>query len=129
MIRVFLLFLAGFALAACEFERKGRQALPMAFLGVETELTALDIVEITVAVARPRPGALEAYADCAGAQYAVIRGLEFARPIARFPERSGFADVVVEKTSFLLTDLPPTTTAKRAPEIVADCKARNIPTV
>ena len=129
MRSAYLLVIAPLMPGACEFDRVGKQALPQAFIGSETRLTAIDIVEITVSVARPRPGALEAYGDCVGAQYALIRGVEYARPITRFSARSGNADILVETTSYLLSDLAPTGTALRADQIVADCRSRNIPTV
>lgn len=124
-----MLPLALLALSGCEFEREGTQALPQSFLGAETKLQAEDIVEITVTVARPRPGALQAYSDCVGAQYTLIRGMTYARRITTFPDISGLADVLREKTTYLLANDPPSDTALTAAQIVATCKANQIPTV
>lgn len=121
--------LALLALTACEFEREGTQVLPQSFLGAETKLQAEDIVEITVTVARPRPGALQAYSDCVGAQYTLIRGMTYLRRITTFPDVSGLADVLREKTTYLLANEPPSDTALTAAQIVATCKANQIPTV
>ena len=123
--------LAFLALAGCEWEREGTQVLPQVFLASETRLLAMDMVEIRVTVARPRPGALAAYSDCVGAQYALIRGLNYARRVAAIPmlTRQGMADVVSERTTYLLTDFPSSGSAPNAAKIVADCQANDIPTV
>ena len=118
-------------LAGCEYERQGTQVLPQAFLGSETRLIAVDLVEISVTVARPRPGAMAAYSDCVAAGYALIRGLTYARRVAGFPlaGQRGMADVVREKTTYLVTDLEPAVSALTAEEIARDCRAANIPTI
>jgi len=65
-------------LAACEGPTT-ENAPPMRFLGAKTRLVANDLVDVTVSAARPREGAMKAYADCVGSQYALIRGMDYAR--------------------------------------------------
>lgn len=118
------------ALPACEFEREGQQALPQVFVGSEAKLLAMDMVEMYVSVSRPRPGAMQAYSDCVAAQYALIRGLNYARRVASFPvDRAGLADIVTERTTYLLSDIAPSGASLNAAEIVADCREAGIPTV
>ena len=118
-------------LSACEYERAGTQVLPQAFLGSEVKLLAVDLVEITVTVARPRPGAMLAYSDCVAAGYALIRGLKYARRVAGFPlaTQRGKADVVRERWTYLVTDLTPAVPAQTASRIAGDCRSANIPTI
>ena len=126
-----LIIAAALLLWGCEYEREGTQVLPQAFLGSQTKLLAVDLVEITVTVARPRPGALMAYSDCVGAGYALIRGLKYARRVAGFPlaTQRGMADVVRERWTYLVTDIEPSVPALTASQIAGDCRSANIPTI
>ena len=119
------------ALGACEFERPGRQVLPQAFIGAQTNTIASDLVEVTVTVARPRPGAIAAYSDCVAAGYALIRGVKYARRVAAFPlaTHRGKADMVSEKTTYLVTDLKPAFTSLTASDVIGGCRKAGVPTI
>lgn len=122
-----LLLIAFFALAACEFEREGTQALPMQFLAAKTEMVSNDMVDVSVSVARPRPGALKAYADCVGSQYARIRGMKYARRVTS--SRTGFSDVLTDKVTFLISPVRPAGDfVLDADEIIVKCKRVGVPT-
>lgn len=119
------------SLAACEYERPGRQVLPQAFIGSETTTLASDMIEITVIVARPRPGAIAAYSDCVAAEYALIRGVKYAHRIAAFPlaTQRGNADMVREKTTYLVTDLEPAFGPLTASDVTGECRKAGVPTI
>ncbi|MGR3433370.1 MAG: hypothetical protein ACU0CO_00560 [Shimia sp.] len=97
--------------------------------GVATTLLAPDLVQIGVAMSGlPAPHDLRAYADCAVAQYALIRGYGFARHVRTTATREGSvyrADAVytVSRT------IPAGTRAIDAEVAVADCREQGIPTV
>lgn len=104
-----------------------------AYLGVDTRLLEEDLVQFSVAM-RPEVGAvdirdkLSAYAQCAAAQYALIRDYGFARQIrTTFTAEGGIrrADAVYTVSS----GLPDGIRALDAEVIVDDCRARGIPTV
>lgn len=117
-------------LSACEFSREGPQELPQQFLGADTKLLAHDLVEINVTVLRPRPGALMAYADCVGSQYALIRGMDYARRVTLSTWRTGMADAVGQKVTYLISPLRPDGQfVLTARQVVDKCKANGIPTV
>jgi len=97
-------------LAACANGAPGDGALPPAWLGIETRLLDQDMVNFRVAVRHADgPRLIEDYAACAAAQYALIRGMGFARHVRTSLEQDG-ATVDAETT-------------------VRDCGARGIPTV
>ncbi len=79
------LFLAG--LAACapvtpEAVEARRAAFDPAYRGIETRLLEGDLVNFRVAMTGARDGAdVEDYAECAAAQYTLIRGYGFARHV------------------------------------------------
>lgn len=117
-------------LAACEFERDPGQALPQIFAGAETKLLANDLVEVSATVLRPRPGSLRAYTDCVASQYTLIRGMAYARRVISSENRSGLADAVRERTTYLISPLRPDGPfVLTATEVVAKCRAAGIPTV
>lgn len=119
--------LAFLVLASCEFEREGEQAVPQQFMGAETKLVAVDLVDVTVSIARPRPGALQAYADCVGSQYTLIRGMPYARRVSS--DRTGLGDVLTDKVTFLLSPVAPRGNfVLNAREVVAKCKSAGVPT-
>lgn len=99
------------------------------YLGVETLLLDDDLVSVRVAMrGAPGPEALDAYAACAAAQYALIRGYGFARHVRTIrDERSGIrrADAVYTVSAAL----PRGTRTIDAEVAVADCASRGIPTV
>ncbi len=122
-----ILSLALLTLAACEGPASKTQP-PMRFLGTKTELLSADMVDITVSAVRPREGAMKAYADCVGSQYAVIRGMDYARRVAS--TRTGQGDVLTDKVTFLISPVAPTGDfVLNASEVVSKCKRAGVPTV
>ena len=118
--------LAGLALAGCATaaEPPGPD-----FLGVTTSLLDDDLVQFEVALTGAETAeAVETYADCAAAQYTLIRGQSFARLVR---VNSGFtggtwrADAVYT----ISPDLPRGRATIDAVVKVADCRALGIPTV
>jgi hypothetical protein len=126
---------AGLALAALASCAAGDGAtLPQApgaprFLGVETRLLDADLVNLRVAVAAPADGAVVSrYADCAAAQYALIRGLGFARHVRTTVTEEGGVwrgDAVYTVSSAL----PDGVRTLDAEVVVQDCETEGIPTV
>ncbi|MEY8838015.1 hypothetical protein AB9K41_03130, partial [Cribrihabitans sp. XS_ASV171] len=79
------------ALAACA-EPEPRQEAPFApfYRGVETALLDGDLVRFDVSMTGARSGQdVDDYAECAAAQYALIRGYGFARHLRTNIEEKG----------------------------------------
>ncbi|WP_425597036.1 hypothetical protein [Shimia thalassica] len=104
-----------------------------AYLGVETQLLEGDLVNFHVAMeAKPDDeAALEQvtrYAECAAAQYALIRGFGFARHLRTsvdYVDNAWRGDAVYTISSALPRGLK----TIDAEVIVSDCKENGIPTV
>ncbi len=124
--------LAPLALIACTGEGGGdlppEGRLPV-YDGVETRLLDGDLVSFLVTMRDAAgPGAVEDYARCAAAQYALIRGYGFARHVRTLvDERGGIwrADAVYTISSAL----PQGVQTIDAEVTVADCGRNGIPTV
>ncbi len=115
-----------FVLAACEGPRV-ETAPAMRFMGASTTLVSKDMVDVSVSVARPVKGAMQAYADCVGSQYALIRGMSYARRVTS--ERSGLGDVLTDKVTYLISPIAPSGDfVLEANEVVAKCKRGSVPT-
>jgi len=99
------------------------------YLGVQTSLLDGDLVNFNVALTgAATPEAVEKYAQCAAAQYALIRGYSFARLVrTNVTEEGGTwrADAVYT----ISPDLPPGLATIDAVVTVADCGTSGIPTV
>ena len=99
------------------------------YLGVQTGLLDGDLVRFDVALTgAATPEAVEKYAQCAAAQYALIRGYSFARLVrTNVTEEGGTwrADAVYTVSP----DLPPGLATIDAVVTVADCGTSGIPTV
>lgn len=99
------------------------------YLGVQTSLLDGDLVNFDVALTgAATPEAVETYAQCAAAQYALIRGYSFARLVrTNVTEEGGTwrADAVYT----ISPDLPPGLATIDAVVTVADCGTSGIPTV
>ena len=122
-----LLGCAWVLLSACEGPDTAT-APEMRFLGAQTRLVANDMVDVTVSAARPRQGAMKAYADCVGSQYAVIRGMDYARKVASL--RSGQGDVLTDKVTYLISSVAPSGEfVLNAKDVVAKCNRAGVPTV
>lgn len=125
-----LLLLAGCAAApAAEGPPAAPAGSPPEYLGVETALLDDDLVQFRLSV-RGAEGAedVERYADCAAAQYALIRGYGFARRVRTLvDERAGAwrGDAVYTVSP----SLPRGTQVIEAEATVTDCAQSGIPTV
>lgn len=99
------------------------------YRGIETVLLDGDLVSFRVAMAGARgPQDVEAYAQCAAAQYALIRGFGFARHVRTNVARDNGTwrgDAVYT----ISAALPPGFRTIDAEVTVRDCGARGIPTV
>ena len=117
-------------LAACATSEPATQgAFAPVYEGVETRLLDGDLVSFQVAMQGARDQAdVEKYAECAAAQYTLIRGYGFARHVRTVvDERGGVwsADAVYT----ISPSLPRGSRTIDAEVVVADCAASGIPTV
>lgn len=99
------------------------------YLGVETRLLDRDLVQFRVALSggAGRDG-VDAYARCAAAQYAAIRDMGFAQHVrTRVAQDGGIwrGDAVYTLSAVV----PPGERQLDAEVVLADCAARDIPTV
>lgn len=116
--------------AACAVQKPAEgEAFAPEYLGVETRLLEGDLVQFRVAMKGARTGRdVVAYAECAAAQYALIRGYGFARHLrTNIDEKGGVwsADAVYT----ISPSLPRGRKAIDAEVTVADCAENGIPTV
>lgn len=99
------------------------------YRGIETRLLGPDLVSFRVEMGGGRgPDDVDAYARCAAAQYAVIRGYGFARHIRTKQSQTGGvwrADAVYT----ISPTLPRGLRTIDAEVTVADCRDQGIPTV
>ena len=128
MIRVALICLP---LAACgdsTADAVSRAAAPQ-YLGIETNLLDDDLVRFDVMMTGVSlPEDLDRYAECAAAQYALIRGYGFARHLrTNMTEKGGVwaADAVYT----ISPSLPRGLQTIDAEVVVAACAENGIPTV
>jgi hypothetical protein len=117
-------------LAACGPGTPPQGAPPRAdYRGVETALLDEDLVNFRVAMTGARGRAdVDAYARCAAAQYALIRGFGFARHVRTRIGQSGavwYGDAVY----VISPALPQGLRTLDAEVVVRDCGAQGIPTV
>ena len=99
------------------------------YLGIETRLLEGDLVNFHVSM-RGAAGAEEVmrYAECAAAQYALIRGYGFARHVRTVTdERAGIRSADAVYT--ISPALPRGSRTIDAEVVVADCQLSGIPTV
>ncbi|MEM6889953.1 MAG: hypothetical protein AAF636_17705 [Pseudomonadota bacterium] len=117
------------ALTACAPAAPTAEDLVPEYLGVETTLLADDLVQFNVSMTKALSTRdLQDYADCAAAQYAVIRGWTFAQHVrTNVNERAGVwaADAVYT----ISPDLPDGLKKIDAEVTVAACLESGIPTV
>ncbi|GHG79318.1 hypothetical protein GCM10010961_01210 [Pseudodonghicola xiamenensis] len=118
-------------LAACGAQVSGDQAMSFApdYRGVETSLLDGDLVQFDVSMTGARNQAdVDAYVECAAAQYALIRGYGFARHLrTNVYEEGGVwrADAVYT----ISPSLPRGLRKLDAEVVVAHCAENGIPTV
>ena len=127
MIRASIISLL--ALAGCaEAGRPGAEFTP-SYRGVETRLLNGDLVQFNVQMTGARHAAdVDMYAECAAAQYALIRGYGFARHLrTNLKQQDGIwsADAVYT----ISPSLPRGLRTIDAEVVVAQCEANGIPTV
>lgn len=121
--------LAGCATGAADQPEATSNGFRPDYKGVETRLLSGDLVSFRVAMsgARGLPD-LEAYAACAAAQYALIRGYGFARHVRTNVDEEGGvwrADAVYT----ISPALPRGIATIDAEVVVAACSEQGIPTV
>jgi len=97
--------------------------------GVETRLLDDDLVDFQVALSgTSNEAAVAAYATCAAAQYAQIRGYGFARHVRTNVTRAG-GSLKADAVYLISPGLPRGLRTIDAEVTVADCFERGIPTV
>ncbi|MEY1555063.1 hypothetical protein AB3Y40_05460 [Yoonia sp. R2331] len=116
------------ALAACADPQVSQGGARPSYDGVQTRLLEGDLVGFDVALrGADGPEAVTTYAECAAAQYALIRGYGFARHVRTNLDKQGGtwrADAVYT----ISPDLPAGAKTIDAEVIVANCGASGIPT-
>ncbi|MFV1463381.1 MULTISPECIES: hypothetical protein [unclassified Phaeobacter] len=117
-------------LAACAQAPQTSQApFTPDYKGVETRLLDGDLVQFHVAMTGARNGAdLDNYAECAAAQYALIRGYGFARHVRTKMKQEG-GNQTADAVYTISPSLPRGLRTIDAEVVVADCEANGIPTV
>lgn len=99
------------------------------YRGIETILLDNDLVNFRVAMTGARDEAdIEAYARCAAAQYALIRGFGFARHVRTTVDR-GLEIWRGDAVYVISAALPEGLRTLDAEVVVRDCGAQGIPTV
>ncbi|SOC10288.1 hypothetical protein [Rhodobacter maris] len=115
-------------LGACAPAGAGAGA-EISYEGVETRLLDNDLVGFDVAIGGSRNRAqVTAYATCAAAQYALIRGYGFARHVRTNVTRAG-TGLRADAIYLISSALPEGLRTIDAEVTVADCRERGIPTV
>lgn len=99
------------------------------YLGVETRLLAEDLVNFRVAMRGTVTRAdVSAYAECAAAQYTLIRGYGFARHVRTGVEEQG-NNWVGDAVYTISASLPAGAKTLDAEVVAAQCAENGIPTV
>jgi hypothetical protein len=120
------------ALSGCETQQQGTGArFAPDYMGIETRLLDGDLVNFKVAMtgARDRTD-VSRYAECAAAQYALIRGYGFARHLRTNVDEGGEAGVWRGDAIYTISpDLPDGLKTIDAEVVAADCAENGIPMV
>ena len=99
------------------------------YQGVSTRLLEGDLVQFHVSMTGARNSAdLDNYAECAAAQYALIRGYGFARHVRTKMKHQGGVQTA-DAVYTISPSLPRGLRTIDAEVVVADCEANGIPTV
>ena len=117
------------ALAACDAPVPTAEQLIPDYRGVDTILLDGDLVQFQVEMTNAlAPENVSQYADCAAAQYTVIRGFGFARHVRTNVAREG--DVWTGDAVYTISpDLPDGIRKIDAEVTLASCQEKGIPTV
>jgi hypothetical protein len=128
MIRVALILPLLLAACATAPGSGGARSAPV-YDGVETSLLEGDLVQFHVSMRDVRDaGDLDKYAECAAAQYALIRGYGFARHVRTTMKQAG-GSRTADAVYLISPALPRGLRTIDAEVVVADCAANGIPTV
>lgn len=123
----------GLALAGCtgdgEAVARADTAFEPVYLGIETALLDGDLVQFNVEMTGARDGAdVSAYGECAAAQYALIRGYNFARHVRTTTDEAGGR--WTGNAVYVISDaLPEGLRTIDAEVVVAACEENGIPTI
>ncbi|RME16165.1 MAG: hypothetical protein D6801_05995 [Alphaproteobacteria bacterium] len=128
-IAVPALVLAGCAGPAAETASGDAAPFHPVYKGIETALLDGDLVQFRVRMAGARDEAdVAAYAECAAAEYALIRGYGFARHVRTNVERTG-SDWRGDAVYVISDALPEGLRTIDAEVTVAACRENGIPTI
>lgn len=132
--RISLFAGAVLALAACAPEAPVTrdapvEVAPQDYRGIDTRLLEGDLVQFVVQIAgEPTSEAVSRYAECAAAQYALIRGYGFARHVRTKVEKRG-GQSVGDAVYTISAALPRGLRTIDAEVVVAVCAEDGIPMV
>ncbi|CUH86361.1 hypothetical protein PH5382_00270 [Phaeobacter sp. CECT 5382] len=117
-------------LAACaQVPGQSAEGFTPTYNGVKTSLLEGDLVQFHVAMSGARTGAdVDDYAECAAAQYALIRGYGFARHVRTKMKQEG-GNQMADAVYTISPSLPRGLRTIDAEVVVANCEANGIPTV
>jgi len=122
-------FISPLALAACDAPITTAEQLIPDYLGVQTQLLDGDLVRFQVAMTNALvPSNVSAYAECAAAEYTLIRGYGFARHVRTNVDEAGgvwTGDAVYTISS----SLPQGIRTLDAVVVAANCREKGIPTI
>ena len=119
------------ALAACSSDGPEVSKAPLtpSYDGIETRLLDGDLVNFRVAIQGADQDAAVQYAECAAAQYTLIRGYGFARHVRTTVDLGPNGGLQADAVYTISPDLPRGAKTIDAEVVVADCSASGIPTV
>lgn len=117
------------ALAACEAPALTAEQLIPDYRGVETQLLDGDLVRFHVEMTNAlEPENVSQYAECAAAEYTLIRGYGFARHVRTNVAQTG--DVWTGDAVYTISaGLPQGIRTIDAEVVAANCREKGIPTV
>lgn len=117
------------ALAACDAPVPTAEQFIPDYRGVETQLLDGDLVRFQVAMTNAlAPANVSQYAECAAAEYTLIRGYGFARHVRTNVAQEG--DVWTGDAVYTISPaLPDGIRTLDAEVVAANCREKGIPTV
>jgi hypothetical protein len=117
------------ALAACDAPAPTAEQFIPDYRGVETTLLDDDLVQFRVAMTKAlEPANVSQYAECAAAEYTLIRGYGFARHVRTKVDQRG--DLWTGDAVYTISpDLPQGIRTIDAEVTLANCREKGIPTV